>query len=72
MVDGLKEVTMSLLSLIVTLAVIGGLVYLVNTYIPMSPTLNKVFNVAVLFGVVVWLLNVFGLLSGVAGVHVGQ
>jgi hypothetical protein len=55
---------MSLLTLIVTLIVIGVLLYLANTYIPMEATMKRILNAVVIIAVVLWLLNAFGLLDG--------
>ena len=53
---------MSLISLAVTLVVIGVLLWLVNTYIPMDGKIKKILNVVVVVCVVVWLLFAFGIL----------
>ena len=47
---------MSLISLAVTLIVIGVLLWLVNTYIPMNGKIKKILNAVVVICVVVWLL----------------
>ena len=54
---------MSLISLIVTLIVVGVLLWLVNTYIPMDGKIKKILNVVVVICVVVWLLYAFGILN---------
>ena len=54
---------MSLISLAVTLVVIGVLLWLVNTYIPMDGKIKKILNVVVVICVVVWLLFAFGILN---------
>jgi hypothetical protein len=54
---------MSLISLVVTLIVIGVLLWLVNTYIPMEGKIKKILNIVVLVCVVVWLLYAFGILN---------
>ena len=54
---------MSLLSLIVTLIVIGVLLWLVNTYIPMDGKIKNILNVVVVICVVIWLLYAFGLIN---------
>ncbi len=54
---------MSLISLAVTLIVIGVLLWLVNTYIPMDGKIKKILNVVVVICVVVWLLVAFGILG---------
>lgn len=59
-----------MLSLIITLIVIGVLMWLVNTYIPMQPTLKNILNIVVIICVVIYLLSVFGVLGGVHDVPV--
>jgi len=59
-----------MLSLIVTLIVIGVLLWLVNSYVPMDAKIKTILNVVVVIAVVLWLLNVFGLLGGLSNVPV--
>ena len=54
---------MSLISLVVTLIVVGVLLWLVNTYIPMDGKIKKILNVVVVICVVVWVLFAFGVLN---------
>jgi hypothetical protein len=54
---------MSLITLAVTLIVIGVLLWLVNAYIPMDGKIKKILNVVVVVCVVVWLLFAFGILD---------
>lgn len=61
---------MSLLGLVVTLIVVGVLLWLVNSYIPMDAKIKQVLNVVVLIVVVLWLLNVFGVLGSLGNVTV--
>ncbi|MBN2193205.1 MAG: hypothetical protein JW751_10355 [Polyangiaceae bacterium] len=56
---------MSLISLVVTLIVIGVLLWLVNSYIPMDVKIKNILNVVVVIFVVVWLLYTFGILDNV-------
>lgn len=58
---------MPIISLIVTLVVIGLIMWLVNTYIPMQPQIKSILNVVVTILVVIWLLSVFGVLNGSLG-----
>ncbi len=53
---------MSLISLAITLVVIGVLLWLVNTYIPMAGSIKNILNAVVVICVVVWLLFAFGIL----------
>ncbi len=50
---------MSLIHLVVVLIVIGVLLWLVNTYIPMDEKLKRILNIVVVVAVVLWLLNGF-------------
>lgn len=63
---------MSLISLIVTLIVIGVLLWLVNTYIPMDGKIKKILNVVVVICVVIWLLTVFGVIGHSGDIRVPQ
>lgn len=46
---------------ILTLALIGFVLYLVETYVPMAPPMKLVIRVAVGVCVILWLIQVFGL-----------
>jgi len=63
---------MSLLTLILVLVVVGVLLWLVNNYIPMDGKIKSILNVVVVILVVVWLLQAFGLLGAIGGMHVGR
>jgi hypothetical protein len=63
---------MSLISLAVTLIVIGVLLWLVNTYIPMDGKIKKILNVVVVVCVVMWLLFAFGILNHSGDIRVPQ
>ena len=54
---------MSLLTVLLVLIVVGVLLWLVNTYIPMDGTIKKIFNIVVIIVVIIWLLKVFGLFN---------
>lgn len=50
---------MPIIQLIVILVVIGVLLRLVNSFIPMEPRIKSILNVVVIICVVLWLLSVF-------------
>lgn len=50
---------MSLIYLVGVLIVVGVLLWLANTYIPMDPKIKQILNVVVVIAVVLWLLQVF-------------
>jgi len=54
---------MSLVSIVVALVVVGVLLWLINTYIPMDGKIKKILNIVVVVVVVLWLLNAFGVLD---------
>jgi len=61
---------MSLVSLVVTLIVIGVLLWLVNTYIPMDGKIKKILNIVVVICVVIWLLVAFGVINRAGDIRV--
>jgi hypothetical protein len=61
---------MSILTVLLVLVVVGILLWLVNSYIPMNATIKKVLNIVVIIVLVVWLLKVFGLLAILSRIHV--
>ncbi len=63
---------MSLISLAITLVVIGVLLWLVNTYIPMAGSIKKILNAVVVICVVMWLLFAFGILHHSGDIRVPQ
>lgn len=63
---------MSLLSIVLTLIVVGVLLWLVNTYIPMDGKIKNILNIVVVIAVVLWLLSAFGLFSHLSSVRIGK
>ncbi|PWK61340.1 Thivi_2564 family membrane protein [Roseicyclus mahoneyensis] len=62
---------MPLINLVVTLIVVGVLLWLVNTYIPMDRKIKSILNAVIVIAVILWLLTAFGVLDGLRGVTVG-
>jgi hypothetical protein len=54
---------MSFIGLVVVLVVVGVVLWLINTYIPMDYKIKSILNVVVVIVVVVWLLQAFGVLG---------
>ena len=63
---------MPLINLVIVLIVVGVLLGLVNHYIPMDGKIKQILNVVVVIAVVVWLLNVFGILGSAYMAHLGR
>lgn len=62
---------MPLINLIITLIVVGVLLWLVNTYIPMDRKIKSILNVVIVIAVILWLLSAFGILGNMSGIRVG-
>jgi len=63
---------MPLTQAVVTLIVVGVLLWLVNNYIPMAGSIKSILNAVVVILVVLWLLNVFGVMHSLSRIHVGR
>lgn len=63
---------MTLLGLIVTLVVIGVILWLINSFIPMDPKIKQILNVAVVIVVVLWLLFQFLPSGGLLNARIGK
>jgi hypothetical protein len=61
---------MPLLQILITLVVVGVLLWLVNL-IPMQGTIKSILNAIVVIAVVLWLLNIFGLFHSLSHIRVG-
>ena len=62
---GFQHGPFMLIQVIIVLIIVGVLLWLVNNYIPMDGKIKSILNVVVIIVVVLWLLQAFGLLSGV-------
>jgi hypothetical protein len=60
------------MQVVITLIVVGVLLWLVNRFIPMQSTIKSVLNGVVVIAVVVWLINLFGLLGPLWKFRVGH
>jgi len=63
---------MPLIQIAGTLIVVGVLLWLVNSFIPMAASIKSILNAVVVIVVVVWLLNLFGLLSSIQQFRIGR
>ena len=54
---------MPLITLIITLVVVGIILFLINNYLPMDGKIKNILNIVVVIAVIVWLLQSFGILS---------
>jgi hypothetical protein len=63
---------MPLMQLVITLVVVGILLWLVNAYIPMQSSIKSILNGVVVICVVLWIVNLFGGFSSLHNIHVGR
>jgi len=61
-----------LIHVLIVLVVVGVILWLVNTYIPMDAKIKKILNIVVVVVVVLWLLSAFGILGSLSGIRVGR
>ena len=62
---------MPLLQVLMVLIVVGVLLWLVNSFIPMAGSIKSILNAVVVIAVVLWLLNIFGVIHSLSRVHIG-
>jgi hypothetical protein len=63
---------MSLVSIVISLIVVGVLLWLVNNYIPMDGKIKNILNIVVVIAVILWLLSAFGVLGSLSTIRVGN
>jgi hypothetical protein len=62
---------MSLMTVVLTICVVGVLLWLINRFIPMQSQIKGILNGVVVIVLVVWLLNAFGLIHYLTQFRVG-
>jgi len=60
---------MPLIQVIIVLIVVGMLLWLVNSYIPMDGIIKNILNIVVVVAVILWLLSVFGVIDAPPGIR---
>lgn len=64
--DNFKGECVSIISLLVALLIVGFVIFVVQTApIPVSPWVRNIINGVIVIGLLIWLLNAFGLNTGV-------
>jgi hypothetical protein len=61
---------MTLVQIAIVLVVIGVVMWLINTYIPMMGAIKSILNLVVVLVVVIWLLQLFGIIGPIQGVTI--
>ena len=58
---------MTLVQIVVILVVVGLVMWLINTYIPMAVAIKSLLNIVVFVVVLIWVLQTFGLIGAIPG-----
>ncbi len=56
---------MTLIDIVLVRIVVGLILWLINTYIPMAGGIKSLLNVVVFVVVLIWILQVFGLVGAI-------
>ena len=63
---------MPLIQLVIVLVVVGVVLWVINSYIPMQSTIKRILNVVVILVVIIWLLSVFGFIGDLSKIRIGK
>jgi hypothetical protein len=63
---------MPLITIVLVLIVVGVLLWLINTYIPMQSAIKTILNVVVVIAVAVWVLQATGLWGSVTSYRISR
>jgi hypothetical protein len=63
---------MPLIEVVIVLIVVGVILWLINTYVPMASSIKSILNAVVVIALIVWILKVFGLWGYIMNLHVGR
>lgn len=61
---------MSVLTILVTIIVVGVVLWAINSFIPMDGKIRNILNGVVVILLVLWLLQVFGILNPLLGARI--
>jgi predicted membrane protein len=54
---------MPLVTVVLTLIIVGMLLWLINTYVPMQSVIKSIINIVVVVAVVLWLMHGYGMIT---------
>jgi hypothetical protein len=62
---------MPLVHIVLVLIIVGVLLWLINSFIPMDAKIKSLLNIVVMIVVIIWLLQAFGILGPLSRFRVG-
>jgi len=63
---------MDLLTIIITLIIVGVMLWLINTLIPMDSKIKSILNGLITILVLIWLLKVFGIANVLSNINLSK
>lgn len=54
---------MSIITVIIVIAIVGFILWAINSLIPMEPHIKRLLNIVVVVFLIIWLLNIIGAFS---------
>lgn len=63
---------MPLIQIVIVLVVVGVILWVINSFIPMQSTIKSILNAVVVIGVIIWLLSVFGVIGSLSNIRIGN
>ena len=63
---------MPLINIVVTLVIVGVLLWLINNFIPMASSIKSILNVVVVVAVIIWILQAMGLMGSLGGYRISR
>ena len=63
---------MPLIHVVIVLVVVGVILWLINTYLPMDAKIKSILNIVIVIAVVLWLLSAFGVLGSLSNIRFGR
>ena len=70
--EGDRSSSMPLITIVLVLIVVGVILWLINTYIPMQSAIKTILNVVVVIAVAVWVLQATGLWGTVSSYRISR
>lgn len=61
---------MSLITVLIVIVVVGVVLWLINSYVPMDGKIKTILNVVVVIILIIWLLKAFGVWGAMGDVRV--
>lgn len=62
---------MPILTVLLVIVIVGVLLWALNSFVPMDSKVRSILNIVVVLLLIIWLLQVFGLISGFGNIRVG-